>query len=143
MRTKPTAIGYLRKDVSGISQEWDEIQIRSRAQRLGYDLAKIVVFGPHTDRPLMRLMNVARTVDVDAVIVPSLAHFGDQVPAELVRLYELNTVTPQNTYTQRYEAFRRAEWTPSATTLGREEQAAGAIRELRRRTGRPTRGCDR
>ncbi|WP_433732519.1 hypothetical protein ACQP0C_09500 [Nocardia sp. CA-129566] len=98
MRQRPTAIGYLRTDVSGVSQAWDEIQIRSRAMRLGYELAKTVTFGAHTDSPLSRLLNVVRQMDVDAVITPNLEHLGGNVPAELVRMCEINTVTPPETY---------------------------------------------
>ncbi|MGQ4596459.1 hypothetical protein [Nocardia sp. R6R-6] len=98
MRSKPTAIGYLRRDVSGVSQVWDETQIRSVAKRLGYDLAKVVVFGPNTDHPLTRLMNVVRTVDVDAVIVPGVAHFGGEVPTELVKVADVITTNTGQTF---------------------------------------------
>jgi hypothetical protein len=106
MRPRPTAIGYLRRDVSGVSQTWDEIQIRSVAKRLGYELAKTVVFGPETDSPLSRLMNVVRRVDVDAVIVPSVRHFGGEVSSELVKVVDVITVSPENTY---------ARWAPGCS----------------------------
>lgn len=105
MRQTPTAIGYLRKDISGVSQEWDEIQIRSRAKRLGYDLAKTVTFGAATTDPEGRLVNVVQALDIDAVIAPSLAHFGGLVPQRLVRQCELNTVNPAETYAP-HAAFR-------------------------------------
>lgn len=98
MRATPTAIGYLRKDISGVSQDWDEIQIRSRAKRLGYDLAKTVTFDARTVDPEGRLVNVVQALDVDAVIAPSLEHFGGQVPKRLVQQCELNTVSPGETY---------------------------------------------
>ncbi|MFD0365851.1 hypothetical protein ACFQZZ_30810 [Nocardia sp. GCM10030253] len=98
MRARPTAIGYLRRDVSGFSQSWDEIQIRSVAKRLGYDLAKTVVFGRETDSPESRLLNVIRTIDVDAVIVPSAAHLGGAIPDPLVQACDVVTVSPENTY---------------------------------------------
>lgn len=98
MGAQPTAIGYLRRDVSGISQTWDEIQIRSIAKRLGYDLAKTVAFGPETDHPQSRLLNVIRTMDVDAVIVSSAAHLGGDIPDPLVQACDVITVSPENTY---------------------------------------------
>jgi hypothetical protein len=101
MRQRPTAIGYLRTDVSGVSQTWDEVQIRSRAKRLGYDLAKTVTFGVHTDCPVSRLLNIVRRMDVDAVITPNLEHLGGNVPEELVRVCEINIVTPPETYAPR------------------------------------------
>jgi hypothetical protein len=106
MRARPTAIGYLRRDVSGVSQTWDEIQIRSLAERLGYELAKTVVFGPETDSTLSRLLNVVRRVDADAVIVPGVRHFGFEVPPELVKVVDVVTVSPQNTY---------ARWAPGCS----------------------------
>ncbi|MEV2218366.1 hypothetical protein AB0E01_00625 [Nocardia vinacea] len=98
MRPTPTAIGYLRREVSGISQAWDETHIRSRAKRLGYDLAKTVVFGDATDHPLGRLLTVVLQLDVDAVIVPSAEHFGGTVPEELVQVCDVITTSPENTY---------------------------------------------
>ncbi|MEC3955713.1 hypothetical protein VMT65_21935 [Nocardia sp. CDC153] len=46
MRYKPTALGYLRTDVSGIAQLWDESQVRKMATRLGYDFAALVIYDP-------------------------------------------------------------------------------------------------
>ncbi|WP_051175524.1 hypothetical protein [Nocardia exalbida] len=114
MRPRPTAIGYLRRDVSGVSQTWDEIQIRSVAMRFGYELAKTVVFGPETDSPLSRLLNVIRRTDVDAVIAPGLKHFGFEVPSELVEVADVVTVNPQRTY---------ARWAPGCSD-GRTFSAA-------------------
>ncbi|MEV0295695.1 hypothetical protein [Nocardia sp. NPDC050710] len=109
MRQTPTAIGYLRKDVSGASQQWDEIQIRSRAKTLGYSLAKTVTFSATTDDPEMRLRNVVQALDADAVIAPSLAHFDGEVPETLVRLCELNVIAPRAaSYTRRYDEIHRA-----------------------------------
>ncbi|MEV6320637.1 hypothetical protein AB0M45_05480 [Nocardia sp. NPDC051787] len=105
MRARPTAIGYLRRDVSGVSQTSDEIQIRSIAKRLGYELAKTVVFGPETDSPLSRLLNVVRRVDARAVIVPGVQHLGWEVPPELVKVVDVITVNPQNTYTRLAPGF--------------------------------------
>ncbi|MFI9508073.1 hypothetical protein [Nocardia sp. NPDC052566] len=97
MRARPTAIGYLRRDVSGVQQVWDETQIRSLAGRLGYDLAKTVVFGPETDHPAGRLRNVIEQMEVEAVITPSLAHLGG-TPEPVVRMCDVITVSPENTY---------------------------------------------
>ncbi|MCM6778553.1 hypothetical protein NDR87_34230 [Nocardia sp. CDC159] len=78
------AIGYLRRDIAGPRQHWDEIQMRSLAKRLGYDLRKTIAFGAHTDNPAARLRSIANSLGVATVIVPSLAHFdGGEVPASL------------------------------------------------------------
>lgn len=99
MTTEPNAIGWLRSDVSGARQEWDEAQIRGVAQRLGYDLRKTVVFGPCTDRPLHRLRMLVSRLALEAVIVPSVEHFEHgMVPAELVAIADVITVTPVQTY---------------------------------------------
>lgn len=95
----PGALGYLRDDVSGSRRRWDERRIRALAERLGYDLRRIAVFGPHTDRPVYRLRVLVANLGVDAVIVPSLEHFeGGEVPGELVRRADVITVSPEETF---------------------------------------------
>ncbi|WP_327140111.1 hypothetical protein [Nocardia sp. NBC_01327] len=94
----PSAIGYLRHDISKARQVWDEAQIRSVAARLGYDLRKTVVFGPHTDRPDLRLRTVVSRLGVDAVVTPSLAHLGGEVPDFLAKVCDVITVDPETTY---------------------------------------------
>ncbi|WP_028479467.1 hypothetical protein [Nocardia sp. CNY236] len=100
MTSKQVAIGYIRRDVSGISQNWDEIQIRSLASRLRYDLAKTIVFEAGTNAPIAKLMNAVWAANAAAVIVPSVWHFGPTVPAELVTLADVITVRPRHTYTR-------------------------------------------
>ncbi|WP_330230699.1 hypothetical protein OHA40_32970 [Nocardia sp. NBC_00508] len=100
MRAKPPALGYLRKDVSGVSQAWDEAQLRSLAKRLGYELSKTVTFGAGTDEPVDRLIDAVRAGAVDAVISPGLHHFDGAVPEELVEVCDLITVTPQQTFSR-------------------------------------------
>lgn len=73
--------------------------------RLGYDLAKTVTFDATVDDPVGRLANIVRTLDVEAVIAPSLLHFGDTVPHELLRVSELNTVDPEGTCTRLDDVF--------------------------------------
>ncbi|MEU1427053.1 hypothetical protein ABZ412_08220 [Nocardia sp. NPDC005746] len=94
----PTAIGYLRSDVSGARQPWDEAQNRSIASRLGYAVAKTVVFSEHIEDPIRRLINVVGRMHAEAVVVPSLEHFGGSVPHELVQVVDLITVDPHDTY---------------------------------------------
>lgn len=103
MRYKPTCLGYLRTDVSGIGQLWDESQIRALAVRLGYDLAGIVVYDPASGRPpLARLRIQANRLDSEAVIVPGTDHFAnDRVPAALMRQLDVITVSPEATYARR------------------------------------------
>ncbi|UGT43407.1 hypothetical protein LTV02_08480 [Nocardia yamanashiensis] len=99
MRTKPAALGYLRTDVSGVQQQWDETRIRSLAARLGYALRKTVAFGERTDQPVERLVNVVRRLDAEAVVVPGPHHFeGHRIPAELVRVVDVITVDPDATH---------------------------------------------
>ncbi|WP_067693935.1 hypothetical protein [Nocardia jejuensis] len=98
----PAALGFLRSDVSGTHQQWDEIQIRSLAKRLGYDLRKTVVFNATTDRPVQRLCTLLVALGVDALIVPSAAHFeGEEVPADLVTVANICTVKPESTFPRR------------------------------------------
>ncbi|WP_233434483.1 hypothetical protein [Nocardia yamanashiensis] len=100
MRYKPTALGYLRTDVSGIGQLWDETCIRNLAVQLGYDFSGMLIHDPRTGRPpLARLRSQATRLGAEAVIVPSTAHFPDgQVPPELIRQLDVITVSPKATF---------------------------------------------
>ena len=93
------AIGYLRREISGVRQPWDEDQMRSLAKRLGYNMRKIVTFTDRVYDAEGRLRNVAVQLGVDAVFVPSVAHLnGRVVPTELVRVVDVITVEPECTY---------------------------------------------
>ncbi|MEV0467858.1 hypothetical protein AB0I30_00290 [Nocardia tengchongensis] len=94
----PIALGYLRSDVSGVRQPWDEERNRSLAARLGYQLAKTVAFSGHTDYPVQRLILVVRTTGAEAVFVPNLTHLGGSVPEELLQVADVITIEPEATY---------------------------------------------
>ncbi|MFE3195415.1 hypothetical protein ACFXHA_40880 [Nocardia sp. NPDC059240] len=100
MKYRPTAVGYLRSDVSGVQQAWDETQIRSLAGRLGYDFARMVVIDGRTaTRLLAGVKATIARLDAEAVFVPCLAHFeGENVPADLVQAVDVITVSPENTH---------------------------------------------
>ncbi|WP_327139745.1 hypothetical protein [Nocardia sp. NBC_01327] len=101
----PSAVGYLRSDISGSRQAWDENQIRHRAKQLGYDLRKTVVFNSQTEQRMHRLRVVVARTGVDAVFVPSLEHLDeDQVPATVIEVAAVITVSPENTYHRRASA---------------------------------------
>ncbi|MVU82552.1 hypothetical protein GPX89_35645 [Nocardia sp. ET3-3] len=103
MRYKPTCLGYLRTDISGVTQLWDQTQIRKLATRLGYDFADMVIYDPRFGRPpLARLKAQATRLDAEAVIVPSPEHFeGGEIPGTLVAQVDVITVTPEETYARR------------------------------------------
>jgi hypothetical protein len=82
MKSKPIAIGYLRRDISGESQAWDEIQVRTRAMGLGVNLAKTIVFSLYTDRRIERLMDAMNAAGASCVICPGVEHL-DGHEAEL------------------------------------------------------------
>lgn len=93
------AVGYLRKDVSGVAQGWHETQIRVTAKRSGYNLAKTVVLSAKTENPIAELIETGRRVKAHAVIVPSAAHFeGEVIPDELTRVMDVVCVVTERTY---------------------------------------------
>lgn len=102
-RFKPTALGYLRTDVSGICQLWDEACIRRLATRFGYDFAGVVVYDPASGRPpLARLKAQATRLAAEAVVVPGAAHFQDaRIPVTLLDRLEVITCFPEETYSRR------------------------------------------
>lgn len=97
MRYRPTCVGYLRTDVSGVGLLWDQSQIRKLATTLGYDFADMVIYDPKFGRPpLARLKAQVTRLDADAVIVPSPAHFeGGEIPRSLGGQIEVVSVSPE------------------------------------------------
>lgn len=94
---KPPAIGYVRADISGVTQPWHEKEIRSLATKLGYDYGKTIVFNERTIDPIMRLGRVISPKDLpitDAVVVPSLEHLGGEVPRGLLMLADVIVLSP-------------------------------------------------
>lgn len=99
MNPRPIAIGYLRTDISGSNQQWDESRMRTLAARFGYRLLKTVAFSDRTVDPVERLATVIDKLGVEAVFVPGPNHFDErQIPAQIVRLADVVTVDPENTY---------------------------------------------
>jgi len=81
-RAEP-ALGYLRADLSGIRQPWDEIRMRHLAPRLGYTLSKTIVFTAATDNRIERLLEQIERQGARAVFVPHPGHLEGRL--ELVR----------------------------------------------------------
>lgn len=79
---RPIAIGFLRTDLSGARQAWDETQIRSMAKRHGYDLAKTIAL-PESADTIGLLHDTVKRHKAEAVYVPSLEHLGGEVPRRL------------------------------------------------------------
>ncbi|MFC9966356.1 hypothetical protein ACFVH4_19175 [Nocardia ignorata] len=112
---KPPAIGYLRSDVSGVNKDWHQIQIRTLAQRLGYELTKTVEFSANTADPLDRLIETVTRERPDAVVTPSAEHLGGDIPKGLVAIADVITVLPQETHSRTLPALFDP---PSSTTEG-------------------------
>ncbi|MGW4720787.1 hypothetical protein [Nocardia sp. NPDC004260] len=100
MREIPTAIGYLRRDIRGASQQWDQANIRRLAHRLGYELIKTVTFTDTPDIVVHRLIDIVRDLDIDAVICHAPAHLGGDIPVELMQVADVITLNPHNTYSR-------------------------------------------
>lgn len=97
MALLPSALGFLRSDVSGLRQSQDEDRIRRVAKRTGYELQKTIAFSDRTDEPIRRLRVVVDRLHIDAVIVPGTEHFDNrQVPAALLEVAAV--ITPTRVY---------------------------------------------
>lgn len=97
MSANPTALGYVRRDISGPQQAWDETQMRSLAKRLGYDLITTIYFDADTQYRLDQLETAVKINDAEAVITPTLDHL-DGSADPLVKSCDVITVRPENTY---------------------------------------------
>ncbi|MEV6774350.1 hypothetical protein AB0N05_37515 [Nocardia sp. NPDC051030] len=104
------AIGYLRQDISGTRGEWDKARMRRLAERFGYDLTKILAFGPEVDCPIHRVHVAVARIEAEAVFTPSIEHFdGGEVPADLVQVADVITVADEHTYA-RYSTGQMPEF---------------------------------
>ncbi|WP_306360525.1 hypothetical protein [Nocardia sp. CC227C] len=100
MRFRPTAIGYLRSDISGSRQAWDESRIRTTAALHGFDFAKLIVIDGRTPKPLLAgLKSTITRLAAEAVFVPNTQHFDTgTVPTDLLAVAAVITIDPPTTY---------------------------------------------
>lgn len=90
-----TAIGFLRTDISGTRQPADESRLRATAEKLGYDLRKVVALSPYIDQPLYRLRVTLSRLGSSTLITPSLHHFDGEIPSEISEVADVITVNPE------------------------------------------------
>lgn len=90
------AIAYLRTDISGNRQTWHEIQMRSLAKRLGYNLRLTVALSSMTDDPINEMLHAAEHKRAEAIFVPSAAHLHAHL--ERVESYIDAIVSPEEVY---------------------------------------------
>ena len=99
MSLLPSAIGFLRSDVSATKQQQDERAIERAARLKGYDLRKTIVFSEHTKEPVHRLCVAVDRTNADAVIVPSVDHFDSRtVPVELLEVAAVLVIRPDDAH---------------------------------------------
>ncbi|MFD4442546.1 hypothetical protein ACFWPK_22525 [Nocardia sp. NPDC058519] len=98
---RPTAIGYIRADVSGSRKVWDQIQIRTLAERLGYRPIKTIEFSEHTADPIAQLLSTIARDEVEAVVVPSVEHLGGEIPESLISAADVVIVSPEEAHSRR------------------------------------------
>lgn len=104
---RPTAIGFLRADISSYRESSHGHDIRRLAKRMGYELLFVVRFEQDSDAvpdPLEPVLGLVRAIHADAVIVPDLAHVEDQ-PRPICDVCDLITVYPEQTWTAVASAF--------------------------------------
>jgi hypothetical protein len=75
----PTAIGYVRRDISGTLLPKHEIVIGLTARIRNVIVGRFVVLGPEVDRPALRLLNIAQAFSSSIILVPTLAHLAGDV----------------------------------------------------------------
>ncbi|WP_330181658.1 hypothetical protein OHB26_35670 [Nocardia sp. NBC_01503] len=95
MQANPTALAFVDPEISGPGTAWDCAQVRRLARRLGYEL-----LWPPEDSALP-LADLARELDVDAVIVPAATHLDFATVDALTRVCEIECAQPPLTYTRR------------------------------------------
>ncbi|MVU77153.1 hypothetical protein GPX89_07810 [Nocardia sp. ET3-3] len=112
----PSAVGFLRTDVSGPNQAQDELRIRQAANRTGYDLRKTIVFSERTKDRVHRLRVAIDRLDVEAVIVPTVEHFdGGDIPDEIREMAGVLILNPEVKYLRQPRAVALANATVAVT----------------------------
>lgn len=86
------AVGFLRTDLSGARQAWDETKLRAMAKRNGYDLAKTLVL-PESADAVTVLGTAIERAKATALFVPSLEHLGGTIPRPLTRVEVIDVDT--------------------------------------------------
>ncbi len=93
------AVGYIRLDISGDSEEQHKVAIRELAAKWRYRIAWILLLDEYTDDPVDVLLQTVTKYTADAVFVPSARHFeGCMVPEILVDRCNVVTVADKQTY---------------------------------------------
>ncbi|MEU6580288.1 hypothetical protein [Nocardia sp. NPDC046763] len=131
------AIGYLRRDVSGVNWQRDEARIHAAADERNWTVILVVLADPiRQGAAINRLMNLAYAEGVDAVIAPSLAHFESGDISALVKIADVVCADTGNRYTAPTDATGDAD-DPVSIVIGERFRAGGSFgREGRRRPWR-------
>lgn len=90
MRSRPTALGWVNTSV-GAAYKWDCAQIVRLARYLGY-----LLIWPEAS--LVPLVDLVRTADVDALIVPSPAHLHPIELNAVMGVASVETVLPRMSF---------------------------------------------
>ncbi|BEK86216.1 hypothetical protein GCM10010198_04230 [Nocardia seriolae] len=95
----PTALGHIDDEVT-TAPEWDKALCTRLARQLGY----LLLWPPENTR--LRLLDLVRETDVDAVIAPSPAHVDALTLDRIMHVCDVETATPRETFA-RYFGGRR------------------------------------
>lgn len=94
---RPTAISYVRQEISGVNTLNDQAAARELATRWGFELIQDLVVGSETLAPTLRLVRYVLDNDADALIVPDKRHIWP-VRRAVTELCDLIMVEPQRTW---------------------------------------------
>ncbi|MFJ9367079.1 hypothetical protein ACIRRA_22020 [Nocardia sp. NPDC101769] len=127
------AIGYLRRDVSGVNWQRDEARIHAAADERRWTVILVVLADPiRQGAAINRLMNLAYAEGVDAVIVPGLAHFEHGDISALVKIADVVCADTGNRYTVPMDAMGDAD-DPVSIVIGERLRAGGSFGRAGRR----------
>ncbi|WP_024805442.1 hypothetical protein [Nocardia sp. BMG51109] len=104
---RPIAIGFVRRDVSGLQAPRHAIAVQQHALSLGYKYAYTVRPPMDAADPIGYALGIAAGLGVAAIVVFDLAQVDDQ-PARVCEDYDLETICPATTWA-RAAAPRPAE----------------------------------
>ena len=92
VRARPTALGFVDEERSGVGAQWDRAQVVRLARRLGYDL-----LWPPAESTVP-LVDQVREADVDAVLIASPQYLDVLTVDRLMHTCDVEAAVPRTTF---------------------------------------------
>ncbi|MEV6256022.1 hypothetical protein AB0L97_22475 [Nocardia sp. NPDC051911] len=97
---RPKSLGFIRNDLSGIHAPRHAAEVWRHALGLGHHYVYTVRPPVDVDSPIEYVLGLAAGLGVDVIVVFELGHVDDRPALICDRGFDLETVSPQGTWTR-------------------------------------------